>query len=1007
MKNKLNLIAKITTTVTAFLLGIAVTGGSIMLENAKAVNDFFGIQTQIIEWNGDEAGDTEYYKSAYDSVKEVQAAGAEYCRAVEAEGATLLKNQGALPLGKGARVSLFSYSSVDVCARGYGSGAGANATEITDLKTALADSGVEVNPVLWNWYGAHREYRRDDTDSAAKTVGMLKKLGISDAPWSAVYPDTKDSYEGYSDAAIFVLSRSGGENADMKVNTGDSSDMTDGNYLKLSPSEISVLKGLKSLKGSVFKKIIVLMNTPSAVECEFADNEEYGIDALLWIGLVGSEGTRAVGDILTGAVNPSGRLSDTFWKYHYKNPVLANFGSMKYADKETSLDPSASYVVYQEGIYNGYRYAETRYEDFVTGAATTGAFDYAQTVSYPFGYGLSYTSFEYSDFKTEITDREGKIVCSLSVDVTNAGEVAGKETVQFYVRKPYTDYDVSVGLEKSAAELVGFGKTELLQPGETQTVTAEVDGKYLASYDAYGYKTYILEKGTYYFTAAKNAHEAVNNILAFRGYESDAMTSAGDAAAVCEYRVERTDAESYAYSSASGEKVKITNRFDDADLKIYEGAGENADAFEYVSRSNWAGTVRLGYYGSGKSTDASVKLSLTERMISDLKNMAPAEDDVEYPVYGSENTSYNLIDLRAYENGQPIEYDNPMWEDFLDQLTWSDTVSLLEQAQRTTVGLASVAKPATVDHNGSNGMCQAFSTGENGLAQRLGDPDKDGFAAIYPCSGIAASTFNIRLMKEYGRQWGEDCLWAGYSGLYGPSVNLHRSPYCGRSFEYFSEDPFLSGYVCAALTDGIGEKGVYVYLKHCVLNDQETDRHGIGTWANEQTIRELYLRPFEIAIEEGGAACVMTGFNRIGTKWTGAHGFVNTVLRAEFGMSGMAISDNPVKNYMTIDYGVLAGNDIPDYSCIGIYNNYEYGYGELAWAMRESAHRILYTVVHSNAMNGFSANTRVKIITPAWVNAITVARIVIGVLLVFSAALLVYSIVSQKIKERRVMKNEN
>lgn len=979
---KLFVFAKALAVAMSFLLGIAVAGGGVALRNELAINRFFGIGTQQIVQGEGESAPQDFFGTKYSSVAEVQAGGAQAAEDAVAEGAVLLKNENdALPLPAKAAVSLFSYSSVDPAVRGYGSGAGANDTPALDFRTAFEEEGISVNPALWDWYASNRKYRRDPSDSAMKTVGMLKNIVIGDAPWAEV-AENADSFSSYGDAAIFVLARSGGENADMRLGDGKKADMTDGDYLKLSPSEISVLEGLRSLKGSVFSKIVVIMNSASPVQCDFADDPRFGIDAILWVGHIGSAGAAAVAKIVSGAVTPSGRLADTFWKYHYKNPVLANYGSMKYTDMQNSSDESAGYVVYREGIYNGYRYTETWYEDFVTARRNAGEFDYREVVSYPFGYGLSYTAFAHSDFALTAAGSGSRQTFTLSLKVKNTGKRAGKEVVQFYLQKPYTPYDERMNIEKAAVELVGFAKTGMLAPGEEETVTAAVDGERLASYDPYGHKTYILEAGTYYFTAGRDAHAAVNNILAEKGYEGGRMTENGDRDLVEAYHVRDDDFKTYAISRrADGKAAAITNRFEDADLKLYAGAGENADAFEYLTRKDWSGTVRLGYDEHTLPLSNGVVLTRTPQMKEDMAEKLPADDDVDYPVYGSTETDYKLIDLRG------VDFDSPLWDDLLDQLTWEETVSLLEQAMRTTMDLASIAKPATLDHNGSVGVCQPFSTG-NGYAARYGDPQKGESPAIYPCNGIVASTFNEPLIEAYGEQWGEDCLWAGYNGLYGPSCNLHRSPYCGRSFEYFSEDPILTGDLCCALTEGIVSKGVYVYLKHCVLNDQETNRHGIGTWANEQTIRELYLRPFEICIKRGGAQCVMTGFNRIGAFWTGTHGFCNTVLKDEFGMTGMAISDNPVKSYMTIPYGVLQGNDLPDYSCKGIYRDYEYGHGTLAHAMRESVHRILYTVAGSNAMNGFTATTKVITLTPLWVRLVKGGQIAVYILFGCSMALL-------------------
>lgn len=319
-----------------------------------------------------------------------------------------------------------------------------------------------------------------------------------------------------------------------------------------------------------------------------------------------------------------------------------------------------------------------------------------------------------------------------------------------------------------------------------------------------------------------------------------------------------------------------------------------------------------------------------------------------------------------------------------------------------TCSIDSIGKPQTIEHNGATGPVRPYSdnpTVNRGLALDTDDPDMDEKPCLYPSNGVAAATFNKELVKEYGLAWGEDCLWAGYAGLYGPGLNIHRGAYGGRSFEYFSEDPFLSGMMASELTKGMKEKGTYVYLKHVFLNDQETNREGVSTWANEQSIREVYLRPFQIAIEDGGAECVMTGFNRLGVEWTGNQGFLNSVLREEFGMTGLAVTDYfltfYLDGYMTMPYAMLMGQDLPDGDALkqggltsdgNYFNAYAQGYGELAWAMREAAHRILYTVVHSNAMNGFSTGTAVIQVIPQWQTVLEIATKVSVALFSASAA---------------------
>ena len=985
-KNKiLKVISKITLILTIFVYGVSVVGGAILFENADAVNYAFNVKTQEVIKGESNNADNEYFKSDFNSVKEVKQNGEKLLDAVVSEGATLLKNEGgALPLPEGAAVSLFSTSSVNPILVGTGSGAYAEASNIISLKQGFENAGLKVNANLWNWYNANlAKYGRKQSGG---TIGTLFTIG--DAKWSQIDTPAKTD-KAFGDAAIFVISRSGGEGVDSTIYGGNAADFTGGNYLKLSPTERDVLKNLKLQKDAgVFKRIIVLMNSANQVECEFVDDPQYGIDAFLWVGTYGETGANAIGKILAGKVNPSGKLPDTFWKYHYLNPVLANFailvdsGNSATQWAQTNNAQTGKHIVYQEGIYMGYRYTETRYEDTVLkDKENVGDFDYYEAISYPFGYGLSYTTFQYSNMQAEQADG----IYTVTVDVKNTGSTPGKESVQLYLQKPYTDYDKENGIEKASVELVGFAKTGILQPGESQTLTIQVDQREFASYDAYKAKTYILDAGDYFLTVAKDSHAAVNNILAAKGKTTaDGMTEDGDAALAKSFTLE-FDAETYATSAVNGNA--ITNQFENADLKLYEGAGENKDKLQYITRSNWEGTVKLGLTKDNQRTNNHYKVITTAKMQEDLTwswtyQVEPSEG--EYPTYGSKETDYQLIDLRAYEdddtdptNNPKIPYDDPMWEDLLDQLTWDETVFLLSHALRKTSAIESIGKPETLDHNGGCGPnlpYNVFSNVNNGLAIRKADPDQREKPIVYPCNGLVAATYNLELSYEYGQQWGEDCLWAGYAGLYGMGLNTHRSAFGGRNFEYYSEDPVLMGKIAAETTRGMAEHGAYVYLKHCFLNDQETFRCGGWTWANEQTIREIYLKSFQIAIEDGGAQCVMGGLNSLGMKWTGVQGFMNAVLRGEFGMTGHVVTDSYDCYNGSFIKGVLYGNDLPDGSVNTVDETFDYAaqkygakYPEFAWAMRESAHRVLYTVVHSNAMNGYDSTTKVVKITPAWV----------------------------------------
>ena len=1016
MKNTklLKKLSTVFTNVLVYVLGFAMIGSSIALQNANAINSFLGVSTTLVKpAEGTENVDSEYFKSDFNSVAEVQANNKTWAEQIVAEGSVLLKNDNdTLPLAEGSKVALFSISSVDPVYAGTGS-SGNNSGDLVDLKTGLEEDGkLTINATLWDWYLANKEtYSRSGGGMGGK--GYV----ANDAPWADI-PDAK-SDATYGDAAIFVIARKGGEGSDLTISGGDTTDLTNGNYLQLSVKETDVLKNLKLLKDQgVYKRIIVIMNSANPVQCDFVDDPQYGVDALLWVGDFGAVGAYAIGDILVGRVNPSGALADTFWKEHWLNPVYANFGDYRYQNDEANAEfegimktvasTNDAYVVYQEGIYNGYRYTETRYEDMVMGRAKTGNFVYADHVSYPFGYGLSYTSFDVSDFTA--TYNASSDSYTVTVKVTNTGDVAGKKVVQIYLQKPYTDYDIQNKVEKASVELVGYAKTQELAPNASETLTIEVAKRSFASYDAYGAKTYIVDAGDYYLTAATDAHAAINNILAVKGYTTaNGMTEDGNAAMVAKFTENRLDTETYSVSAKTGNT--ITNQFDNADLNLY-ATGDKSNTVTYVSRNDWEGTVVLGYDKNYNPTNKSVVLNSTQ-VIRDDRRPRPTADDIEYPTYGSTASSLELIDLRG------LDYDDPAWDLLLDQMTREDVVNLLSCGLRMTYGVPSIGKPQTIDHNGATGPVQAFNdnSGVNrGLAVDTNDPDAATKPIVFPCNGLSAASYNDELVKNYGDAWGETCLWAGYNALYGPGVNIHRGAYGGRSFEYYSEDGFLSASIVTNVCQGLTDHGTYVYLKHCVLNDQEKNRHAMSVWSNEQAIREIYLKAFQMPIEAGAAQCVMTGYNRIGSQWTGNQGFINTVLRAEFGMTGHAVTDYYVTNYlddyMTMPYGLLNGQDLPDGDALGAgndkyfgnnattyLNDYAEGYGELAWACRESCHRVLYTVVNSNAMNGIVAGSEIIHVTPLWVTIASNITTIVGVLLAISAAGLLYCLYIEKKKQ--------
>lgn len=993
---KLTSLAKIISNVSVFAFGVILVGGQIAQENIGPITTFLGQSTQE-SVKRDEDAENVYHFSDYASISDLQDDAKDVTSRITVEGSVLLKNENhALPLSKGSKVNLYSSSSVNYIYSGGGSSF-AKRSEFIPLKDGLEKSGFVVNSNLWDFYSQHKDYFGDHTTN---TSSGGAKYTINDARWNQL-PDSKNDD---AEAGIMVLSRYGTEATDLKASGGDPSDYSNGNYLELSPSEKDVLKNLQSLKeAGKIKKIVVLLNSVNPIQCDYVD--DYGIDAILWVGEGGTSTTVGIGKLLSGESSPSGRLPDTYFKKHYYNPVYSNFGSYENSGETISNANSGKsnrYVVYQEGIYNGYRYTETRYEDTVLKRGNAGDFKYSDVVTYPFGYGLSYTNFEYSDFNVKENAKEDTY--DVSLKVTNTGSVKGKNSVDIYLQKPYTDYDIQNHIEKASVELVGYTKTKELEPNESETVHVHVDGRLFSSYDSYKAKTYILDSGDYYLTVGSDAHNAINNILSKKN--ASGMDKSGNVSLVYKTTKEFSDTK---YQKSKKTDADITNQFDDADLNLYSNRGENS--VTYVSRNDWEGTVKLGYSEKYTKLNNQVKVKVNSAMVEDGKKMSLKlkKDDLPNPTYGKDNglSLADMMSMNEKGNIQIKDYDDPMWNDLLDELSFEDTVMLLSNGLRKTYGIESINKPLTIDGNGAlgpvGGTNYSYDDNDSVAVNRFtflyGDPDADSSPISYPCASLMAASRNDALVEEVGKMVSEDCLWAGYSGLYGLGVNIHRGSYNGRAFEYASEDGTLAGYIAASEVKGIHSKGVYVYMKHAILNDQETNREGVNTWANEQTIRELYCRPFQIAIEEADAENLMTGFNRIGVVWTSQQGFINNVFRKEFGMSGFAVSDYWMNGYMDLVGGILGGCALPDgdTAASGAEKSSLYafkeGYGTLTQAMREEAHRILYTVVRSNAMNGIDVSTVFRTVTPPWLKLLNGISIAVYIVFGLSMAFYVFCII--------------
>lgn len=862
---------------------------------------------------------------------------------IEGEGAVLLKNEEALPLQGNEKLSCFFMGSTNFNYTASGSG-GADSSTYKTLKEALEDEGFSINQTLWDFYttgvGAEtsrregKVYGRKETLSGGKTLFKAREI-----PWDRYSDAEKTSFSEYN-TAIFTVSRSSGEGKDISTTESDGHD---GSYLSLTNEELSVLKEITALKkaGKV-KKIIVLLNTSSQFQCDFLDNaqfcEEQGIDvdACLWVGNVGKSGMGAIGKLLKGEIIPSGRLSDTYLNDNFSSPAMASWmandgwfsGTYTNAASLELNESQRKYAVYAEGIYVGYRYYETRYEDYVMGTGEAGDYDYKSDVAYPFGYGLSYTQFSYSDFS--VTDN-GNDTYTVNVTVTNDGDTyTGKEVVQVYLQKPY----IQGGVEKASVELAGYAKTKPLAPHESEPVSITVEKYSFKSYDSDTAKTYILDEGDYYLTVAKNAHDAVNNILAKKGYTTQNTDGRMDKDGASEFvdvawHNSAYDKTTYATSIYTGEQ--ITNQFDFADVNLYDGSGDND--VTYVSRNDWTGTF---------PTEKVLLSVATEKMQKDLSsNKGITEDEyAQMPTFGAKN-GLKLSDLYGKE------YNDEDWDRLLDQMSFDDMANLLT-GNYLTNQIDSISKPLTVEADGPTGDTTSVTKNS------------------FPCEGIWASSYNNELLEKIGEYFAEDVIASGHTGIYAPGVNIHRVPFGGRSAEYFSEDGFLSG-VCAAYeVKGIQSKGVIAHVKHFAFNDQDTDRAGISIWLNEQEAREIMLVPFEYAlnasnektaVQRGNAHAVMTAFSRIGCEWAGAcPNMLFNVLHGEWNFDGFNITDMASSNgaqFMTYMDGVMLGTDQflrnPDY--LYELDNYKSS-ATFCSRMRDSAHRMLYSVCnYSIAMN--------------------------------------------------------
>lgn len=835
------------------------------------------------------------------------------------EGFVLLKNENAaLPMNKGARISVFSKNSVNLSYGGSGSG-GFDTSNNKDLYESLNDAGFVTNPTLKRFYESSQSGPVRTANSSDLDNGDNQKIATAETPQSKYTDAVKNSYADYSDAALVVITRIGGEGFDLPRYQGNSEGAVspDSHYLELDQNEIDLLTAVTD---GTFKRVVVVFNTPSSFEATFLKDSAYAafadkIDAAVWIGFTGSNGITALGEILNGDVNPSGRLVDTWAADFTKNPSFVNFGTGCLPDTTDKYDGGMYYSVdYEEGIYVGYRYYETRGE-------TDGEDWYNANVVYPFGYGLSYTTFDWTVGDASASEIELGTTITVPVTVKNTGSVAGKEVVQLYASAPYT----LGGIEKAHKVLVGFAKTKLLQPGESETVTVSFDPYSAASYDyrdanSNGFSGYELEAGEYTLYVSRNAHESEKAI---------ALNLAADVQIGTD---PTTDSE-------------VVNRYTDSENFL--DSDWQLDAM--LSRADWEGTWPTPQTAQQHAgTDR-----LYEEIRSEEHNNPTDFDSEEYPWFGEEPTLTlrDLLPSAEAEDYEPVvSYDDERWEELMMGCDEEEMIALINNGAYHTLAMESVGLPATIHGDGPSGFtCFMSKEQVNGTCQYVSEP-------------VMASTWNINLMNELGEAIGEEgtigdkATGQPYSSIYAPGVNIHRSPFGGRCSEYFSEDPFISGMMGAAEVQGIQSRGVLPTVKHFVANEQETHRSigGDLSWLSEQALREIYLKPFEYTVKLGETRGIMTSFNRIGTRWTGGdYRLLTEILRNEWGFNGLVICDfNTIPQYMIPRMMFYAGGSL-DLATqqSAMWTDCDTSDAGDAIVLMRAVKDVMYALVNSNAMN--------------------------------------------------------
>lgn len=968
--------------VMALLLLICTTATTLMFRYAGVINQALNVTTSRVIHADDEAAanaivydndyGTDYTNNQAALLLEVDVASENIIQAQE--GTTLLTNKnGALPLADGAGVTIFgngAFHTIGASTRTPFESITA-ATLTSALQAALGDENV--NAVL----GETAYANLGTTSTSAVVEGEISTVREQENTWQS----------GCNDAAIVVLSRAGSEGGDAAMVTEEGR-----HYLGLSKNEEDLMAYLYDQKtAGIFGSIIVLINSEQTFELGWLDS--FGVDACLVIGRPGTTGYTGVVNVLTGAANPSGHVVDTYATNSLSAPAVtyaaantqqwSNLDWVQANDVDYTAEGSENnWIIYAEGIYVGYKYYETRYEDTVmgmggaassVGSSSGSSWNYADEVSFPFGYGLSYTTFEQTLDKVEYDPTVDAYL--LTVTVTNTGDTAGMDVVQVYAQTPYGEYEKQNNVEKAAVNLMGFAKTGVIAPGASETVTVKAERYFLASYDTHGEGTYILSAGDYYLSIGNGAHDALNNILAAKGYTTaDGMTADGDASKTYTWNQAELDTKSYSTSRVND--TEVTNLFEKADLNYY------GTDFDYLTRQDWEGTYPT----------TQIVLAMTEEMLKDMvANWYNAEeyDTGETYTFGADN-GISFADLYH------VDYDDEeTWNKFLDQLTLDELLSLISDNDGYNA-IDSIGMPSATRTDDNSGIGPLICNGNSCVG--------------WVSETTTARTWNHQRFSSRGELLGVEAVFCNANEIWYGGGDMHRTPFGGRNAQYFSEDGNMGYIIGAYEAEAMQAVGVNYCIKHFALNDQETARGGVVTFTNEQALREIYLRAFEGAFCEGGAASVMTAFNRIGCLPNNTNSaLIGDLLRGEWGYKGHITSDG----YSSVTYKnhfaefLVTGQD---YYCLDA-NAYRSAIGKLieegdtaiVTYLRRAAKNDLYVISRSFAVNGLTSGSVVQTIVPLWQKAMLSATAVFGLAFVgFTAASVVLTC-----KRKKPNKEEN